>query len=119
MPSPVLKPPPGRAAPLEDWDAYARQRGCYCQLWGSQPGHFAETKLEPGFCGRCERCGAPGHTRHFPGAVPYTGSWCDPCYGKVGRTWFVWHCVRIAVGFAILGLIGLAVVGLWRVISGS
>ena len=30
------------------------------------------------FCGECD-CGAPGHTQHFPGAVPFTGGWCDDC----------------------------------------
>ena len=46
-------------------------RHCYCK-----PG---ETH-----CGTCERCGVPGHTRHFPGPVPYTGAWCDRCYRFVG-----------------------------------
>lgn len=27
--------------------------------------------------GRCERCGAPGTLRHFPGASPTSGIWCD------------------------------------------
>lgn len=53
-------------------------RGCYCK-----PGEL--------FCGTCERCGAPGHTRHFPGPVPYTGSWCDRCYRVVGLTWALKH----------------------------
>lgn len=51
-------------APLND-------RACYC-------GPEAVT------CGTCERCGAPGHTRHFPGPSPSTGAWCDRCYRLVG-----------------------------------
>ena len=47
-------------------------RHCYCQ-----PGQAS--------CGTCERCGEPGHTRHFPGPVPVTGAWCDACYRHVGR----------------------------------
>jgi hypothetical protein len=35
----------------------------------------------------CERCGAPGQTRHFPGPVPYTGAWCDRCYRILSWTW--------------------------------
>ena len=31
-------------------------------------------------CGKCQICGKPGHTRHFPGPVPYTSSWCDEHY---------------------------------------
>lgn len=45
-------------------------RSCYCK-----PGETT--------CGTCERCGAAGHTRHFPGAVPATGAWCDRCYSVV------------------------------------
>ena len=32
------------------------------------------------YCGTCDVCGRPGHVRHFPGAAPYTGSWCDRHY---------------------------------------
>lgn len=28
-------------------------------------------------CGKCQVCGEPGHTCHYPGSLPYTGSWCD------------------------------------------
>lgn len=38
-----------------------------------------------GFCGFCEICHKPGHVQHFPGAVPYTGTWCDDCFIKVAR----------------------------------
>ncbi|HZG42170.1 MAG TPA: hypothetical protein VEY93_04345 [Longimicrobium sp.] len=48
-------------------------RGCYC--------HAGDTT-----CGTCERCGGAGHTRHFPGPVPYTGAWCDRCYRIVAWT---------------------------------
>ena len=43
------------------------ERNCYC-------------KQGQTYCGKCEICGALGHTSHFPGPVPYTGSWCDDCY---------------------------------------
>jgi|ERR1051326_2401842 hypothetical protein len=28
----------------------------------------------------CELCGNPGQLRHYPGAVPYTGVWCNACF---------------------------------------
>jgi hypothetical protein len=39
---------------------------------------------EPGdeFCSVCAVCGKPGHLRHFPGAAPFTGSWCDFHYQR-------------------------------------
>ena len=48
-------------------DAIERTRNCYC---GEGPTH----------CGTCQVCGKPGHARHFPGPLPYTGSWCDTHY---------------------------------------
>jgi hypothetical protein len=55
-------------------------RGCYC---GSIPEHALNPDLPAGYCGICEKCGAPGHLRHFPGAVPYTGAWCDRHYRRI------------------------------------
>lgn len=73
-------------------------RNCYCK-----PGEMS--------CGTCERCGAAGHTRHFPGPVPYTGSWCDRCYRIVGLTYLLKR-----VGLLLLA-VG-AVVALSRACSG-
>lgn len=56
------------------------ERGCYCDLWDKDPEHFESRGIPPGYCGFCQTCGRPGHTRHFPGAVPYTGCWCDYHY---------------------------------------
>ena len=55
----------------------AIKRGCYCRVWNTNPAHFESLGVPRGYCGLCKVCGRPGHTRHFPGAVPYTGSWCD------------------------------------------
>lgn len=42
----------------------ADEKDCYCGP-------------DDAYCGTCRVCGRPGHTRHFPGAAPYTGAWCD------------------------------------------
>ena len=105
MPAAVLKPPPELDAPLAEWEAYAGQRNCYCALWKKNPGHYADMGLTPGFCGRCERCAEPGHTRHFPGPVPYTGSWCDRCYRIVG----ILHPLRTLAAFAVVALVVLTI----------
>jgi hypothetical protein len=42
-----------------------------------RPGVLERRALPPGYCGWCIVCGGPGHARHFPGAVPFTGAWCD------------------------------------------
>lgn len=48
-------------------------RNCYCETYVQD----RAAPLPPGFCGRCETCGEPGHTSHVPAPIPYTGSWCD------------------------------------------
>ena len=48
---------------------------------------LSQQGIPEGYCGICERCGKPGHTQHFPGPIPYTGSWCDHCVRIVGWTW--------------------------------
>ena len=53
------------------------KRGCYCGIWQKNPSFYESRGVPRGYCGFCEKCGKPGHTRHFPGAVPYTGTWCD------------------------------------------
>jgi hypothetical protein len=85
----------------------ARRRGCYCELWDTDSQVYESRGLPRGYCGFCERCGQPGHVRHFPGSVPYTGSWCDAHYRRL-----VWtdlrspNCVMVLAivlgGFAAL-----------------
>ncbi len=75
------------------------ERGCYCGLWQTNPATLTEQGVPPGFCGICERCGQPGHTRHFPGPVPVTGSWCDRCYGIVA---WQGRALRLAIPAAVL-----------------
>jgi len=56
------------------------ERGCYCDLWQKSPQTLEKQGVPRGYCGICEICTKPGHTRHAPGATPYTGAWCDRCY---------------------------------------
>ena len=53
------------------------ERGCYCGIWEKNPSFYESQGVPRGYCGFCMKCGKPGHTRHFPGAVPFTGCWCD------------------------------------------
>lgn len=54
---------------------------CYCTvLWNEHSESLISRGIPRGFCSTCEFCGDFGHTRHYPGPVPYTGSWCDVCY---------------------------------------
>jgi hypothetical protein len=69
------------------WEIAARKRYCYCGLWDKDPAMYEKLGYPLGYCGICERCGVPGHTRHFPGPVPYTSAWCDKCYRVLKWTW--------------------------------
>ena len=44
-----------------------QRKNCYC-------------RPEDSYCGTCQVCGEPGHCRHFPGPLPYTGAWCEAHY---------------------------------------
>jgi len=61
-------------------------RSCYCDLWNTNPSVLEKQGVPRGFCGICEKCQKPGHMRHHPGAVPYTGAWCDYHYKILSLT---------------------------------
>ena len=86
-------------------------RGCYCGLWEKNPSYFQKKGIPEGFCGLCMKCGRPGHTRHHPGAVPFTGSWCDYHYKITAWT----HPATIP-GYLIILLtaIGLVAFLIWK-----
>ena len=50
--------------------AAAKGKDCYCGP-------------EDRFCATCGVCGRPGHLRHFPGAAPVTGAWCEWHYRRL------------------------------------
>jgi len=87
----------------------ANKRMCYCDaLRKKDPDYLKKQGIPDGFCGTCEKCGKPGHIRHHPGSVPYTGAWCDRCYRIL--TWthplafpglLVWTGAAIGIIFAI------------------
>jgi hypothetical protein len=99
-------PPPPEHVRLK-WEAEAGKRGCYCSLWGTKPRAFAKEGLPEGYCGKCEKCGALGHTRHFPGPVPVTSAWCDKCYKVLKWTW----PFRTPIGWVYL--VGFVLVAAW------
>ncbi|MDX2038717.1 MAG: hypothetical protein SFX72_18875 [Isosphaeraceae bacterium] len=83
----------------------AERRGCYCGLWETKPEVLEGQGVARGYCGKCEVCGAPGHTRHFPGSLPYTGAWCDRHYRRIALT----HPgAPLGCLLWMLGLVGLA-----------
>lgn len=50
---------------------------CYCEERQSNPELAREmADIPDGYCGFCDLCGQPGHTRAHPDS-PTTGAWCD------------------------------------------
>jgi len=91
-----------------------KERNCYCALWEKSPKTLEDQGVPRGYCGICMVCGGPGHTRHFPGAVPFTGAWCDKHYrrtllfdprGAIG--FYLW------LGFFILSMLLVVVFLKW------
>ena len=60
-----------------------KRNPCYCGKISKET--MKKDGIPEGYCGLCEMCNKPGHTQHFPGAVPYTGTWCDDCLKKIAR----------------------------------
>lgn len=89
------------------------ERGCYCELWDTKPAALESQGVPRGYCGFCQVCGAPGHTRHFPGGVGYTGCWCDRHYRRL--SWL--HPLAWPGMFVYLLLVALGVL-LVRVLFG-
>ena len=88
--------------PESKWTVAARARNCYCGVWDTDPEAYRKLGYARGTCGVCERCGSPGHTRHFPGPVPYTGEWCDRCFRILAwtwpfRSWYGWGLITAVV----------------------
>lgn len=59
---------------------------CYCQERTSNPRVTEMMKDIPaGYCGLCEICGEPGHTRGHP-SLPTTGAWCENHWKEIAKT---------------------------------
>jgi len=92
--------------------AYIKQ-DCYCDSLNDQ--YLKENSIPKGFCGICEICKKPGHTQHFPGAVPYTGAWCNECLQIVAKN----HKIRSVIFMALFLLVISLIIGgvIWGVIE--
>ncbi len=90
----------------------AEKRGCYCGLWEKDPDVLRKQGLPEGYCGLCDVCGKPGHTRHFPGTSPVTGAWCDRHYRMVSVFHPLGHFGKYFYGF--LGLLLLIAYTFWK-----
>jgi len=72
------------------------KQDCYCNSFDDE--YRKKNKIPDGYCGLCDICGKPGHTQHFPGSVPYTGTWCDRCLQIVARN----HKIKSAIFLLII-----------------
>lgn len=102
-----------RRAAQSQWAIAARERNCYCDLWDKDPDFLRKEGIPSGYCGKCERCGAPGHTRHYPGPVPCTGSWCDKCFRVLKWTAPFRSLTGWLFLLAVLGIVAALAKALW------
>ncbi len=89
---------------------------CYCEERSLRPELAEEMKEFPlGYCGLCEICGKPGHTRAHP-RLPATGAWCDEHWNElVGyRVFTLGDVVQCLFYAAIIGVLIYSVVLAWK-----
>ncbi len=87
-------------------------RNCYCGLWDTHPETLMQEGIKRGYCGICQTCGRPGHTRHFPGKSPVTGSWCDTHYRRLA-----WIHPLGWYGAQLYPVLGIILVVMWAVLT--
>jgi hypothetical protein len=57
--------------------------------------------------GSCQTCGAPGWLRHFPGASPTSGIWCERHYWRLLWLHPLGHRGRVVWAGLVVALIVL------------
>ena len=91
------------------------KKHCYCDVVDAR--FRKKNDIPNGYCGICEVCGKPGHTQHFPGAVPYTGAWCDNCLKRVARHHQIKTTIVVLICLSIILLmIGGIIFGIMQMI---
>ena len=61
--------------------------------------------LAPGYCGRCRRCGAPGHLRPRDGPFGGAAAWCDTHAGDAAAIPLAVRIVPVVVSLALCLLV--------------
>ena len=90
--------------------------GCYCTERSTNPKLAESMKdLPAGFCGICDVCGGPGHTRAHP-SLPTTGAWCDEHWQQLIAQPSVRPDRILAFIIILIAVISLAVAA-WRFIG--
>jgi len=88
------------------------ESSCYCEHIDDD--FRKKENIPEGYCGICEMCGKPGHTRHYPGARPYTSSWCDECYAEISKPR---KGLPLLYTVFVLGIIGISVFYMNKIID--
>ncbi|MFZ5867091.1 MAG: hypothetical protein ACOYXY_14500 [Thermodesulfobacteriota bacterium] len=85
--------------------------GCYCADRRSNA-QVAELMkdIPEGYCGICDVCGKPGHTRAHP-SLPTTGAWCDEHWAQLasGTTITLDRIVMVVIIVTFVLTVGLAI----------
>jgi hypothetical protein len=66
-----------------------------CPIWTTQPDVLAPQGVPGGYCGHCEACGRPGHTRHYRCLL-----WLHPM-GRYGRRVCLVAIVGVLVAYTL------------------
>lgn len=89
---------------------------CYCEERKNNKGVAELMKdLPEGFCGTCDICGKPGHTKGHP-SLPTTGAWCDEHWSQLvsGQSITLDKIILILI---IISAIAAGVIALFKIIK--
>ena len=78
------------------------------------PDCYCEDRKPGVYCGVCQVCGKPGHTRAHPN-LPTTGAWCDEHWAELlARPGLTPDLIFRAV--IIIVTLGIFIVMIWRLV---
>lgn len=89
---------------------------CYCPDRKNNPKVAELMKNIPeGFCGICDICGKPGHTKAHPN-LPTSGAWCDEHWEQItaGSSITIDKILMVIIFAIFLAVITMAIIRLTK-----
>ena len=109
----------GRLITIVNKEIKMEPENCYCKERKVNPDLANSLKDIPeGYCGICETCGKPGHTKAHPSS-PTTSAWCDEHWNELisYKTFSLGDIVPVIFLLIVTVSVLYALYNLWSVIQ--